>query len=171
MYFPTSFNDFGEVTDLVTNVQNTMVVPIRLTLKSLSLGFPYLGSNLPIHYLGLLLLIHQLRSGDFQFTVDKMASKLPIGQEKYVTPAGRASLIKSVIAPKLFYSLTVLALPKGIFKAIFKLDRTILWVVSDKVSGGKMQSKMGRVLFSQEHVRSWFLYLDKFGRSLRLRWP
>jgi hypothetical protein len=120
MYFPTSFNDFGEVTDLVTNVQNTMVVPIRLTLKSLSLGFPYLGSNLPIHYLGLLLLIHQLRSGDFQFILDKMASKLPIGQEKYVTTAGRASLIKSVIASQAILFSHRLGSSQGHFQGYFQ---------------------------------------------------
>jgi hypothetical protein len=72
--------DFDEVTGLVTNVQKSMVVPIRcseIDLEEILHGFPALRSSFPMHYLGLPLLVYRLRSGEFQYIVDKMASQLP----------------------------------------------------------------------------------------------
>jgi hypothetical protein len=52
-----------------------------------------------------------------------MVRKLPIGQGKYVTTAGRVTLIKSVTTCQAIYSLTALVPPKDIMKAILKLER------------------------------------------------
>jgi hypothetical protein len=68
-------------------VQKSSVVPIRcseIDIESVLQGFLVLRSTFPIRYLGLPLSVHHLRSGDFQFIVDKMASKLPIGQGKFI---------------------------------------------------------------------------------------
>jgi hypothetical protein len=70
-----------------------------------------------------------------------MASKLPIGQGKFITTAGRATFVKSVIASQAIYPLTVLPVPKGILKTMLKLERAFLWAASDKVSGGKCKVK------------------------------
>jgi hypothetical protein len=136
--------DFGEVTGLVTNVQKSMVAPIRcseINLEEILNGFPALRSSFPIRYLGLPLSIHRHRSGEFQYIVDKMASKLPLGQGKYITTAGRVELIKSVITSQAIYPLTVLPVPKGILKAMTKLERAFVRAASDKVSGGKCKVK------------------------------
>jgi hypothetical protein len=138
-----------------------MVVPIRcsgIDLDDALLGFPVLHSNFPIRYLGLPLSVHQLCRGDFQYIVDKMASKLPIGQGKYVTTAGRVALIQSIIASQAIYPLTVLPLPKGILKDIFKLERAFLCKVKwDVVCSPKNMGGLG------------ILDLDKFERALILR--
>jgi hypothetical protein len=70
-----------------------------------------------------------------------MASKLPIGQEKYVTTIERVSLVKFIIASKSIYPLTVLSLPLGILKAISKLECAYIWTVTDKVSSAKCKVK------------------------------
>jgi hypothetical protein len=117
--------DFREVTGLLTNVQKSMVVPIRcseINLEEILNVFPALLSSFPIRYLGLPLLVHRLRSGEFQYIVDKMESKLPLGQGKYITTAERAELVKSVITSQAIYPLTVLPVPKGILKAMTKLE-------------------------------------------------
>jgi hypothetical protein len=51
-----------------------------------------------------------------------MESKLPLGQGKYITTAERADLVKSVITSQAIYPLTVLPVPKGILKAMTKLE-------------------------------------------------
>jgi hypothetical protein len=65
-----------------------------------------------------------------------MASKLSLGQGKYVTTARRVQLVKSVITSQDIYPLTVLPLPKGILKAMTELERAFVWAASGKVSGG-----------------------------------
>jgi hypothetical protein len=103
-------NGFGEVTGLVTNMQKSSVVPIqcsKIDIESVLQGFPVVRTMFPIRYLGLPLSVHRLLSGDFQFIVDKMASKLPIGQGKLITTAGRATFVKSIIASQAIYPLTV----------------------------------------------------------------
>jgi hypothetical protein len=72
---------FVEVICLVTNVQKSMVVPIRFfgfEFESIRHGFPTLRANFPIRYLELPLSVHRLRSGDLQFILGKMDSNLPI---------------------------------------------------------------------------------------------
>jgi hypothetical protein len=100
-----------------------------------------------------------------------MASKLPIGQEKYVTTTRRVSLVKFVIASESIYPLTVLSLPLGILKAIFKLECAYIWTISDKVSGAKCKVKWDVVCAPKNMGGLGILDLDKFGRALRLRWP
>jgi hypothetical protein len=166
--------DFGEVTGLVTNVNKSMVVPIRcseINIDEVLHGFPATRSSFPITYLGLPLSVHRLRSGHFQYIVDKMASKLPLGQGKYVTTAGRVQLVKSVITSQAIYPLTVLPLPKGILKAMTKLERAFVWAASDKVSGGKCKVKWEVVCSPKNMGGLGILDLEKFGKALRVRWP
>jgi hypothetical protein len=166
--------DFGEVTGLVTNVQKSMVAPIRcseINLEEILNGFPALRSSFPIRYLGLPLSIHRHRSGEFQYIVDKMASKLPLGQGKYITTAGRVELIKSVITSQVIYPLTVLLVPKGILKAMTKLECAFVWAASDKVSRGKCKVKWDVVCSPKKMGGLGILNLEKFGKALRARWP
>jgi hypothetical protein len=65
-----------------------------------------------------------------------MATKLPLGQGKYIITAGRVELVKSVITSQAIYPLTVLPMPKEILKVMTKLERAFVWAASDKVSGG-----------------------------------
>ncbi|KAM0826790.1 hypothetical protein ACQ4PT_068642 [Festuca glaucescens] len=152
-----------------------MVVPIRcseeIDLDAILHGFPALCSWFLIWYLGLPLWVHRLCGVDFQFIVDKMAKKLPIGQGKYVTTAGRMALIKSVTTSQTIYPLTALSPPLSIMKAMLKLERAFLWAALDKVSGGKCKVKWDLVSVPKNMRGLGVLDLGKFARALRLRWP
>jgi hypothetical protein len=161
--------DFGEVTGLVTNVNKSMVVPIRcseINIEDVLHGFPAMRSSFPIRYLGLPLSVHRLHSGDFQYIVDKMASKLPLGQGKYITTAGRVELVKSVITSQAIYPLTVLPMPKGILKAMTKLEHAFVWAASNKVFGGKCKVKWEVVCSPKNMGGLGILDLENFGKAL-----
>jgi hypothetical protein len=80
-----------------------------------------------------------------------MASKLPLGHGKYDTTIEKMALVKSVTAFQAIYPPTVLSLPKGILKAIFKLERAIILAASDNVSMGKCKVKWDMVC-SPKHM-------------------
>jgi hypothetical protein len=70
------------VTRLISNVQTSRVGPIhcwKVDLDTILYGFPILRATFPIRYLGLPLSVHHPKSVDFQFTIDKMEIKFPIG--------------------------------------------------------------------------------------------
>jgi hypothetical protein len=60
---------FGEATDIVTNFQKSMVVPIRfhdVDLDDMLGELPVIHASIPIEYLGLPLSVLQLKRVDFQ---------------------------------------------------------------------------------------------------------
>lgn len=139
---------FGEVTGLVTNLEKSLVAPIRcsgIDLYSVLQCFPSVRSSFPMRYLGLPLSVHRLSRSDFQHLEDKIAGKLVTWQGKFITAAGRATLVKSVISAQATYHLTSLALPQGVMASIDKVRRAFLWAGTDKVSGGKCKINWGMV--------------------------
>ena len=91
---------FGDVTDLCTNFHTSSVVPIRcanLDLMHILHSIPASRASFPIKYLGLPLLVCQLRKVDFQYLEDKAAGKLVIWDGKNITTIGRKALVRSVI--------------------------------------------------------------------------
>jgi hypothetical protein len=128
---------FGEVTGLCTNFQKSSMVPIRcgkINLNDILEGILAARASFPLRYLGLPLSVWCLKLVDFQHLEDKCAGKLPTWNGKYIAMAGRASLIKSVIASQAIYYLTPLALPPGTLKFINKLERAFLWSDKDKTN-------------------------------------
>lgn len=116
---------FGEVTGLVTNLEKSSVAPIRcsgIDLSAVLQCFPAVRSSFPMRYLGLPLSVHRLRRSDFQHLEDKIAGKLVTWQGKFITAAGRATLVKSVISAQPTYHLTSWPFPKVSWRALIKLE-------------------------------------------------
>jgi hypothetical protein len=93
-----------------------------------------------MQYLELPLSIYRLRSTDFQFIVDKMAIKLPIGNLSLRPSSSRWPLRKesypltdldnvNLAALDKVFSGKVVTTAKGIMKAILNLETTFLWML------------------------------------------
>ena len=92
---------FGEVTGLCTNFDKSCVVPIKcanINLDDVLEAIPATRTSFPLRYLGLPLSVWRLKRVDFQHLEDKCAGKLPCWNGRYIATAGRAALVKSVIA-------------------------------------------------------------------------
>lgn len=77
-----------------------------------------LKANLPFNYLGVPLFKGKPRKKFLKPIVDKIKSKMESWQGKFLSHAGRAILISSVIQPMLFHTMSVYVWPKTLIKQI-----------------------------------------------------
>jgi mannosylglycoprotein endo-beta-mannosidase len=165
---------FGEVTGLCTNFQKSTVVPIHcggINLDEVLGGIPATRSSFPMKYLGLPLTVGRLRRADFQHLEDKCAGKLPNWSGKFITAAGRAALVKSVLSSQATYYLTPLVVPQGTLSYIKKIQRAFLWSAKDTTTGAKCKVKWDLVCRPKKFGGLGIQDINKFATALRLRWP
>jgi hypothetical protein len=79
--------------------------------------------TLSCKYLGLPLSVKKLPRSSFTELIDKIADKLPGLKVAIINPAGRATLVKSVLTTTPIYHLIALHCPKRVIKAIDKIRR------------------------------------------------
>lgn len=117
-------------------------------------------------YLGLPLTVQRLHGLHLQFLINKVANEMVGGFRKLITGAGCGSLVKPVVTAQEIYHMTALILPKGITKAIIKLQRSVLQAALDKLSGGKCKVKWGLVCLPTSLGGLGILNVDKFVRAV-----
>lgn len=81
-------------------------------------------------YLGHYLFLSRQKSDAFEFIVKRVASRLEGWQEKLLSKAGKATLIKSVVQALPVYSMSTFRLPVAITDKIDALTRRFWWAGS-----------------------------------------
>jgi hypothetical protein len=105
------------------------IFPIRCTeelIAEVLPAFPGKISSFPGKYLGLPLHIRKLRRIDVQPLMDKIGARLPGWKGKFLSSAGRETLVKSVLSSQPTYHLTVFPSQKWLIKQIDMLRRSFL---------------------------------------------
>lgn len=165
--------NFGNATGLHTNFQKSTVLPIscdHLDLDMVLQDCPAIRSTFPIKYLRLPLTHRRLRKVDFQPLLDKVAGRLEGWQGCLLSPAGRATLVKSVLTSIPIFYLTGFKIPKEILHAIDKIRRRFLWAENKVISGAKCKVNWGRVCRPTHLGGLGILSLSQFSSAIRLRW-
>jgi hypothetical protein len=132
---------FGEASGLVTNLAKSSFTPICCNDQEVLTIQETLSRNLvnfPCKYLGLPLSIRKLSKRDLLPLVEKVADRLPGWKAALIHPAGRATLVKSVLSLFQFTTLLHFNAPNGSSKPLTRLG---------EVSSGKAAkiSKEGTV--------------------------
>jgi hypothetical protein len=122
-------------------MHKTEIFPIRCTeelIAEVLPAFPGKISSFPGKYLGLPLHTPKLRRIDVQPLIDKIGARLPGWKGKFLSSAGRETLVKSVLSSQPIYHLTIFPTQKWLIKQIDKLRRSFLWKGEEpeKVNGG-----------------------------------
>lgn len=81
----------------------------------------------PFHYLGVPIGVNMKRSSLWQPVIEKFKSKLTSWKAKYLSFAGRATLVKAVLGSLPSYYLSLFLAPKCVIKKMEGLRRDFLW--------------------------------------------
>lgn len=141
-----------------------------IDLSSVLLDFPAIRSTFPIKYLGLPLTYKRLRRVDYQPLLEKVGGRLAGWQGRLLTPAGRTTLVKSVLTSIPIYYLTIFKPPKMVLRALDRCRRHFLWAGNENVSGGKCKISWDKVCRPAQLGGLGVLNLTNFVAALRLRW-
>jgi len=121
---------FGECSGLKINISKTELFPIRTdnaTVEQLIQNFPWKICNFLEKYLGLPLHIRKLRKVEVQPLIDKIGARLLGRKGRFLSTAGRETLVKTVLSSQLVYHLTAFSEQKWLIKRIDQLRRSFLW--------------------------------------------
>jgi hypothetical protein len=132
--------------------------------------FPCKVMPFPCKYLGLSLSIRKLPRSSFNELINKIADKLPGWKAAIISPAGRATLIKSVLTAIPIYHLIALNCPKWVIRAINKIRRGFLWKGRTDVRGGHCVVGWSKVCRPINRGGLRIHNLDVLGWSLNMRW-
>jgi hypothetical protein len=132
---------FGECSGLKINIAKTKIFPIRLHDQVVSqLLQNFLGKvcKFPSKYLGLPLHIRKLRRIEVQPLIDKIGARLLGWKGKFLSTAGRETLVKIVLSSQPIYHMTAFPEQKWLIRKIDRLRQSFLWrgETLDKVYGG-----------------------------------
>jgi hypothetical protein len=167
---------FGEASGLVTNMEKIMFYLLGCHNIEEMLGpnqeishFPCEYLSLPLHYKTHLKALPKFA---VQPMVQKIGNRLPDWKRNLLSYQGRELLDKSVLSSMTTYFMTVYKLPKWACKDIDRFRRSFLWRGEDpdKVRGGHCLVKWKVCTQPKKWGDLGIKDLDKFDRSLRLRW-
>jgi hypothetical protein len=164
---------FGTATGLRTNLNKSSIIPIACSLNDVTMltnATECKMEQFPCQYLGLPLSDKRLKRADFQRLLDKFMKKLACWKAKWITMAGRLTLVTSVLFALPAYQLMAIFHPKWLHKQLDKLRRAFLWAASDKVTGGKCLVNWTTVCLPKNLGGLGIPNLQMQSISLRVRW-
>lgn len=119
------------------------IFPIKIdnnTVTHMLQNFPGKICTFPGKYLGLPLHVRKLRKIDVQPLLDKIGARLPGWKGRFLSSAGRETLVKTVLSSQPIYHLTTFPEQKWLIHKIDRMRRSFLWrgETPDKVYGGHL---------------------------------
>lgn len=95
--------------------------------SSLASHFGIVNGSLPVRYLGLPLLPHQIKPKDYQPLLDKVYKIITYWTVRHLLFAGRLQLIQSVLFSLINFWTSVFPLPKKCLAALERMCSAYLW--------------------------------------------
>ncbi|GJT19110.1 hypothetical protein Tco_0877816 [Tanacetum coccineum] len=138
MVIMESLNEFQHVSGLIPSIPKStaffgnVVNHVKVGILSI---MPFSEGELPIKYLGVLLILSRLLNKDCKILVEKARNRIGDWKNKSLSFAGRLQLCKPVISSMQVYWASILVIPKGITSDIQQLTCGFLWCNGDYKRG------------------------------------
>ena len=137
---------FEIASELKINYHNSVLCGIGLPdpdLNEFSLLLNCKTQRLPLNYLGLPLGASHMRKKTWKPIIDKFKMRLAGWKGRFLSFAGRLTLVKAVLSSLPVYFMSLFKLPEGIAKELDKIQATFLW------GGSKLKRKIHLVKWSE----------------------
>ncbi|XP_028073785.1 uncharacterized protein LOC114276193 [Camellia sinensis] len=140
-----------------------------------------LSQKLPLTYLSLPLGANPRRSNTWKPVVEKYKKKLASWKRRYLSFAGRLTLIKSALSSLPVYFLSIFKMPVGVAKTIDRIQSNFLWGGSDikkkihlvkwqEVCQSTAQGGLGVRRLSEVNVCLMLKWWWRYGREHKSLW-
>ncbi|KAJ4754476.1 RNA-directed DNA polymerase (reverse transcriptase)-related family protein [Rhynchospora pubera] len=164
---------FADLTGLSINSNKSCFVPIAMKQEHIPIVQSILdcqAKGSQISYLGLPLLIKKLKKVHFQPLLAAIQRRLQGWKSKFLSFAGRLTLVKSVLTAMPLHYMQVIRLPKWVINQIDKMRRNFLWKGNDKCLGGHCLVNWDKCCMPKQHGGLGILNLKTQNEALLAKW-
>ncbi|WVZ92764.1 hypothetical protein U9M48_038806 [Paspalum notatum var. saurae] len=164
---------FGDASGLRTNMQKSLILPIRCQEEDLATVAEILPGEVPAfpcRYLGLPLSTSKLTNADLQPVVDRIADLLPGWKAALLSTADRSVLVKAVLTAVPIHMLIAMDVPKWLIRAIDKRRHSFLWKGRQEIQEGHCPVAWTRACRPPEFGGLGIHNLEVLSWALRMRW-
>ncbi|KAJ3701224.1 hypothetical protein LUZ61_004929 [Rhynchospora tenuis] len=164
---------FAKLTGLHINDAKCLFVPVAIPTSSLPEYSSILNcspKDLPINYLGLPLALRRLKRIHYKPLIDALQRKLDGWKAKFLSPAGRLILVKSVLSAIPLHYMQVFNLPTWLISHLDGIRRGFFWKGKDKCLGGHCLVNWKRCCLPKRSGGLGISDLPLQNQALLLRW-
>ncbi|KAJ3687028.1 hypothetical protein LUZ61_016192 [Rhynchospora tenuis] len=165
--------NFAKLTGLHINDAKCLFVPVSIShslLPAYSSILNCMPKQLPVTYLGLPLSIRKLKKIHYKPLIDAFQRKLDGWKAKFLSPAGRLVLVKSVLSALPLHYMQVLKLPSWLIHHLDSIRRRFFWKGTDKCLGGHCLVNWKQCCLPKRSGGLGILDLAVQNQALLLKW-
>ncbi|KAJ4818335.1 RNA-directed DNA polymerase (reverse transcriptase)-related family protein [Rhynchospora pubera] len=166
-------SNFAKLTGLHINDAKCLFVPVAIPSSTLPVYSSILNcgtKELPITNLGLPLSIRRLRKIHFKPLIDAFQRKLDGWKARFLSSAGRLTLVKSVLSALPLHYMQVFYFPSWLIKHLDGIRRRFFWRGKDKCLGGHCMVNWRKCCLPKRAGGLGIIDLSLQNQALLLRW-
>ncbi|KAJ1693012.1 hypothetical protein LUZ63_009710 [Rhynchospora breviuscula] len=164
---------YAKLTSLHINNAKCLFVPVAIPESAIPAYSSILNCvprEMPVTYLGLPLSIRRLKKIHYKPLIDAFKRKLDGWKAKYLSSAGRLTLVKSVLSALPLHYMQVLNLPTWLIKHLDGIRRRFFWKGKDKCLGGHCLVNWKRCCLPKKAGGLGILDLALQNQALLIKW-
>ncbi|KAJ4816106.1 RNA-directed DNA polymerase (reverse transcriptase)-related family protein [Rhynchospora pubera] len=166
-------SNFSNLTGLHINNDKCLFLPVAVpdaALPGVARILNCAPKDFPVTYLGLPLSIRRLKKIHFRPLIDAFQRKLDGWKSTFLSPAGRLTLVKSVLSALPLHYMQVIHLPAWLINLLDGIRRSFFWKGKDKCLEGHCLVNWSKCCIPKRSGGLGILNLTLQNQALLIRW-